>query len=82
MKITFPVLSAEACSPFSLRTPLHGQKSCSPLAANAGFRCELTCDPGYVFYEQPASSAIAYNCNRGDSWNVPNTPACVQASEC
>ena len=75
------VSAAEACSPLSLGTPVHGRKSCTALSGNSGFRCELFCDDGYVFYDQPASASIVHTCNQGDSWNVARTPACVYASE-
>ncbi|XP_076460199.1 uncharacterized protein LOC143293161 [Babylonia areolata] len=79
---TFQLLfRPEGCSPFSLRTPVHGRKSCTAQPSNQGFTCQLSCDQGYVFHHKPASSSITYSCNRGDSWNVPDTPACVQAND-
>ena len=73
--------TAEACSPSTLREPLHGQKSCTALPSNSGFQCMLTCDDGYVFYDQPGQTSINHSCNQGDSWNVEATPACVYASQ-
>ncbi|XP_070186674.1 uncharacterized protein [Littorina saxatilis] len=69
------------CSPFTLRTPLHGRKQCTASVNDAGFQCELSCEPGYVFYDEPSDASIVHTCNSGDAWNVPDTPACVQAND-
>ncbi|KAK7452815.1 hypothetical protein BaRGS_00039699, partial [Batillaria attramentaria] len=69
----------ESCSPYSLRTPLHGRKSCE--TTGSGYRCTLTCDNGYVFYDDPYSTTIVRTCNTGDMWIGTQVPACVKAND-
>lgn len=69
----------ETCSPFTLRTPLHGRKSCDTLTT--GFRCTLTCEAGYVFYDDPNSTTIQRTCDTGGNWVGSQVTACVKAND-
>ncbi|XP_033732273.1 uncharacterized protein LOC117321797 isoform X2 [Pecten maximus] len=62
------------CSPLALSTPLYGNKSCS--VAAFGYTCTLTCQPGYVFYEQTTDTQTL-QCTTGNAWIPAAVPACV-----
>ena len=73
MMVCFYVVAA-SCSPHSLETPQNGRKNCS--ATGTGFRCDLTCDQSYTFYDYPGTSLRAIECTTGGSW-PERIPACT-----
>ena len=55
---THPVSIGENCAPLTLVPPDNGLRTCP----GQGSDCQVTCHPGYRFYEAP-SDVIEYNCN-------------------
>ncbi len=62
------------CKDWNLRTPVNGQKNCTP--TSGGMTCKMTCDTDYSFYER--GQEITYVCNNGQNW-VPDEmiPDCL-----
>ncbi|KAL8561778.1 hypothetical protein ACOMHN_010712 [Nucella lapillus] len=70
---------SKTCSPFTLRKPLHGSKSCQP--SDSGYQCVLSCDAGYTFADNLKSATRQYTCSGNGAWNAPVITACVKAND-
>ncbi|KAL3877080.1 hypothetical protein ACJMK2_034835 [Sinanodonta woodiana] len=70
------IVQAAPCSPLSLLTPVYGNKNCTDFG-NRSYRCDLTCNPGYVFYDHQSSDTWSLTCTPSQAW--PEViPACIE----
>ncbi|XP_062611525.1 uncharacterized protein LOC134273339 [Saccostrea cucullata] len=69
---------AAPCSPFSLETPVNGQKNCS--ATSTGFQCDLKCAQTYTFYDDPGVAVKTLTCTTGNAW-TSRIPACTPENQ-
>ncbi|XP_061175426.1 uncharacterized protein LOC133184388 [Saccostrea echinata] len=70
--------TAAACSPYSLETPVNGQKNCS--ATSNGFQCDLKCAQTYTFYDDPGVTVKTLTCTTGNPW-ASRIPACTPENQ-
>ena len=65
-----PNCSAAKCKPSFLRTPRNGRKTQRQMTDDdgqvTGWRVELTCNDGFVFYDQ--QQPLVYTCNEGEDF--------------
>ncbi|XP_048256923.1 uncharacterized protein LOC124140301 isoform X3 [Haliotis rufescens] len=73
----FQVMAKAAiCSPMSIPKPVNGQKSCTALINNGGYRCDLTCDANYAFYDQSSQTTVTTSCITDGPFDKAVIPAC------
>ncbi|XP_012945475.1 uncharacterized protein LOC101846473 [Aplysia californica] len=53
--------AASTCHPYSVRIPQNGNKTC--FSNGAGYTCNLTCNSGYVFYDDPEVTHRLVSCS-------------------
>ncbi|KAK3579233.1 hypothetical protein CHS0354_033303 [Potamilus streckersoni] len=69
------IVQAAPCSPLSLPTPVNGDKNCTSLGSGR-YRCDLSCNPGYVFYDHQANATWSLTCTSSQPW-PELIPACI-----
>ncbi|KAK7468035.1 hypothetical protein BaRGS_00036739, partial [Batillaria attramentaria] len=68
-------VTAPKCTTYSVQVK-NSEVTCSQ-RTNGGYRCDITCDTGYKFYEDPDANTISMTCEPGSDWDRV-APTCTR----